>query len=239
MDNGAIANRLTATLELGRPPVAVAFLDAPPPGVSRYEGEVPSACSFWRRAEGSVFWAAAEQHFNCAVGAMTMGFELQPEVQASLMGVVGEMVKVGYLGADEPNHIPTVARRSQGILYGPLADLPAVPDAVLVWLQPRQAMILNEALGQAAWGGGAGPRVFGRPACAALPAALEDGVPTFSMGCIGMRTFTEIAGDLMLAVLPAEGLEETVALLDRSVAANRHMEAIYQDQKARVGSGTD
>ena len=34
----------------------------------------------WRRAEAGVFFAPAVRHYHCAVGAMTMGFDLPEQV---------------------------------------------------------------------------------------------------------------------------------------------------------------
>jgi thiol-disulfide isomerase/thioredoxin len=47
-------------LQLKRRPVAVAFKDAPPPGVSAFTGTAPSGCTFWRLAsEGRTFYMAS------------------------------------------------------------------------------------------------------------------------------------------------------------------------------------
>jgi hypothetical protein len=60
--------------------VAVAFLDAEPAGVKKFEGTQPSGCSFWRlAAEGRTFYTIPEIHFNCAVGAYTHNIALSPE----------------------------------------------------------------------------------------------------------------------------------------------------------------
>ena len=50
-----LATRLQTVLDLDYPPVAVARVDAPPSGISVWTDAVPSACTFWRRAEQQVF----------------------------------------------------------------------------------------------------------------------------------------------------------------------------------------
>ena len=61
-------------------PVAVAFLEAEPATVKKYEGTQPSGCSFWRlAAEGRIFYTVPENHFNCAVGAYTHNIALSPD----------------------------------------------------------------------------------------------------------------------------------------------------------------
>ena len=226
-----IAATLTAALELETKPVALALTDAPPAGIGTFEGTVPSACSFWRRAESSVFYATAAQHFHCPVGAMVMGFEMPDEVKAELTGLVGVMVEGGYLGADEPPHIPTVRRKSAGVVYGPLADFPIEPDAIVLWLTPRQAMLMAEAGGTARWAGSRQGATLGRPACAAIPSALTRGSVAASLGCVGMRTYTEIADDHLLAVVPATAAPELAAELHNIVVANRALAEFHEARK--------
>ena len=231
MDSRDIAATLTATLGLDTKPVALALADAPPAGVRTFEGTVPSACSFWRHAESGVFYATAAQHFRCPVGAMVMGFEMPDEAKAELMGLVGVMVQGGYLGADEPPHIPTLPRKSAGVIYGPLQDFPIDPDAIVLWLTPRQAMLMAEAGGAAHWTGSTPTATLGRPACAAIPTAMSRGATAASLGCIGMRTYTEIADDHMLAVVPASAAPQLVATLSDIIVANRAMAEFHEARK--------
>lgn len=234
MDRAQISTSLVELLGLTRPPVALAFADAQPPGVSRPTDAAPSTCSFWRRAEEKVFYASAEDHINCLLGSMVMGFELPAEASQELGGLVKFMCGEHYISEDEPARIPTVERKSAGILYGPLAELPTEPDLVVMWLTPQQAMIFNEAIGGSDWAGEL-MQVSGRPGCAALPRALQGHKPTVSLGCMGLRTFTQIPNEELLAVVPADQAEEVVAALERTVNANAAMSAFYQQQLAKLG----
>ena len=227
-----MAVTLTETLELETGPIALALADAPPAGVEMFQGTVPSACSFWRRAESAVFYATAAQHFRCPVGAMVMGFEMPDDVKAELTGLVGAMIEGGYLSADEPPRIPTVSRKSAGVVYGPLQDFPIEPDAIVLWLTPRQAMLLSEASGASHWMGTTPAAALGRPACAAIPTALSRGNVAASLGCVGMRTYTEIADDRMLAVVPPGAVPQLAAKLTDLVAANRAMGEFHEARKA-------
>ncbi len=233
MTFASVAARLTEALALDNPPVGLTFTSEPPAGVAISDRVVPSACTFWRLAEQGVFYAPAESHFNCPVGAMVMGFELPGEIQRQLGGLVESMAECQYLDPAEAAKIPTVSPAAQGILYGPLADLPAAPDAVLLWLTPRQAMFHNEASGAADWTQHA-PLVTGRPACAVIPAALAGGSPAMTLGCAGMRTFTETPDDRMLVMVPGQLAESYADAVDRIVAANRTMLDFYKERKASV-----
>ena len=233
MDQTQIAESLSSKLSLSQPPVGLAFVDEAPAGVETFDGEVPSACNFWRRAESRVFYAPAEAHYNCPIGTMTMGFDMPQAVQEQLGGFMGMMCDCGYVAPEEAAKIPTVGRKSRGIVYGPLQSLPVAPDLVLLWVTPRQAMLYGEAVGSSRWTGEAPTAVFGRPACAALPAALQKSAPTSSFGCMGMRTFTEISDDRMLVAIPGSALQDFVKALDAVSAANATMQTFYQGHKAR------
>lgn len=215
--------------------MALVFTAEPPPGMAQPAGPVPSACSFWREAERGVFYAPAENHFNCPVGAMVMGFDLPAQVSQQLGGLVESMCQQGYLALEEPAKIPAMPGHSSGIIYGPLAEMSAQPDVILMWLSPSQAMIYSEATGSASWAG-ALMEVSGRPGCAALPKAVSRYEPGLSLGCTGMRTFTAISDDRMLAVLPGSEAEEFVAALERVVSANVSMGAYYQEKVTQLAS---
>lgn len=232
MSNNVYAGELVRTLGLDLPPIAIAFVEQAPAGVAESAAVVPSACAFWREAERGVFFAAAERHFNCPVGAHVMGFDLPKPVSDELMGLIGTMTECGYIAASEPEHIPVNTQGAMGVLYGPLEDFPLPPDAVLLWLTPAQAMVWSEAAGRAEWGG-ATPAIFtGRPACAAIPAALAGGSSSLSLGCAGMRTFTGIGAEKMLAIVAGPHLGSATAAIAGMRGVNDTMQAFYEGRAA-------
>jgi uncharacterized protein (DUF169 family) len=234
MELSQLSARLVDLLGLEHPPVTLAFTDKPPAEIAAATKAMPSACSFWREAEHGVFFASAEQHFNCPVGAMVMGFGLPAEVSEQLGGLVKSMCGQQYLSPDEPAKIPAVPRQSAGIIYGPLAEFPVEPDVILVWLTPQQGMIFTEAAGGANWADTL-MQVSGRPGCAALPLALDRGQAGLSLGCAGMRTFTGIGDDRLLGVIPGGQAEDFAVALESTITANQAMGAYYREQAARFG----
>lgn len=235
MGQDTITRRLTEALSLSTPPVALTFVAEAPQGIPAAPNPRPSACSFWRDAEQGVFYASAAAHFNCPIGAMVMGFPLPEETTAQLGGLMGMMCECAYLDPEEADKVPSMGKASAGIVYGPLAEHPMTPDLVLLWLSPKQAMLYNEAAGSANW---AAPpaAITGRPACAALPLAAASGTPTMSFGCIGMRTFTGVADDRMLAVVPQDHLAAFTDAVERAHTANDTMSAFYQHHKQQVAA---
>jgi uncharacterized protein (DUF169 family) len=233
MTNREVGGIIIAALDLDVPPMALAFVDQPPAGIDTTLTDSPSSCAFWRRAEQGVFYAPAEAHFNCPVGAMVMGFELPQSVANELQQLVTSMCDCGYISSEEPAHIPAVRSKPKGIVYGPLSGFPLPADVVVCWLSPSQAMIWNEASGEARWSRDIAAPVSGRPACAALPASINQNRPVLSFGCMGMRTFTEVAGDRMLATIPGALLAEFASKLQAMRSTNDAMQSFY---KGRLSS---
>jgi uncharacterized protein (DUF169 family) len=233
MTNDEIVSLFAAELDLRRPPVALAFLEAPPPGVPANPAPVPSACAFWRRAEAGVFFAPAEAHYECPVGTMTMGFPLPADQMPRAEALVNTMVGLEYLRAEEAARMPAVAKSHKGVLYGPLAGFPVDPDVVLLFLTPRQAMLVAESAGSLALRDTPGLAAMGRPACVAVARAANSGAPHLSLGCIGARTYLELEEDLELIALPRAALADTASRLATLARANRELAAFHRAQKAR------
>lgn len=233
MSRAELAKQLIELLGLEQPPVALTMVDATPGGVVDAGRAVPSSCAFWREAEKGVFYASAAQHYNCPVGSHVMGFDLPAEVQAELGGLVQSMCDAQYLDMAEVAQIPAMSKKGTGVVYGPLAELPVEPDLVLMWLTPAQAMVYNEATGKASWTAAAPATVSGRPGCTALPLAVSSGEPKMALGCIGMRTFTGIGKDHLLATVPGEKIDDLVTALQAAVAANAGMQSFYEGHRAQ------
>ena len=199
-----IEQRILKVIKTGVPPVAVAFLDAEPAGVKKFEGTQPSGCSFWRlAAEGRTFYTIPENHFNCAVGAYTHNIALSPDREKETEQTLKMMFDLGYVKPEEVPQIPRLAKAPKAIVYSPLADAPIDPDVALFALRPAAAMLLQEAAGRA--GVGTGAPALGRPTCMALPASLQHGAIT-SLGCMGNRIYTGLDEDEMYVVLRGRDL---------------------------------
>ena len=96
-----------------------------------------------------------------------------------------------------------------------------------MWLGAHQAMIFNEAAGRVNWAAEL-TQVSGRPGCAAIPRALERHQSRLSLGCAGMRTFSGISDDELLAVVPGDQLGALAEGLERIVSVNEAVMSYYQ-----------
>jgi len=225
----SLESRFSGPLRLARRPVAVTFLDAMPSGIERFIGVEPSGCSFWRlAADGMVFYTLPADHFNCAVGSYTHNIPLSLEREKETEQTLQMMFGVGYIRPEDIPGIPRLAKTPAAVVYAPLGAAPTPPSAVLFTCRASAAMLLNEAAMRAGSGGALPP--LGRPACMALPAALDKGTVS-SLGCIGSRVYTGIGEDEMFVVVPGADLEKVAAALEIVATANAAVGAFARDRR--------
>jgi uncharacterized protein (DUF169 family) len=233
-DYRALESRFTKFLALRLRPVTVKFQDAPPAGVAKFSGTVPSGCSFWRvAAGGSTFYTVPSDHYNCPVGAYTHNLPLPEDRAQELNNVLGFMTSIGYLKMEE---VPGIARLPQSpavIVYAPLADSPVEPDVVVFAGLPSRVMLLQEAALRV--GCAAHLRLFGRPTCMALPVAMAKGV-VISAGCVGNRVYTDIAEDELYAAVPGKDLQRIAAELETISAANSQLVDYHRSRRSELAT---
>ncbi len=230
-DLRAIAEQFTRQLELELPPVQVSYLDHPPKGVAEHPGGVPSVCTFFAFGTRSPFYAALPKHEDCEIGAFVLGVPPEGEVGGRLMATIGNMQKEGYLNPGEEAKVPHNAVAPKYVAYGPLGSLPVPPTGVLMFTNPKGAMLAAEAAGSApdSW---AVP-MNGRPMCAIMP-ILNQGAPTaLSLGCEGSRIYTDIGADKMVVGVKGDHLAEFSKKLDRIVRANEFVRKEDSARKAK------
>jgi uncharacterized protein (DUF169 family) len=229
-----LEQKISAAVKLARRPVAVAFLDAAPDGVQKFDGTEPSGCSFWRLAAyGSVFYTVPENHFNCAVGAYTHNIALSPEREKETEQTLKMMFDLGYVKPEEVPHVPRLPKAPVAIVYAPLGEVPVAPDVVLFACKPSAAMLLNEAADRA--GVGSGAPALGRPTCMALPASLQYGA-ILSLGCIGNRVYTGLGEDEMYLVLRGKDLALIADALHVIATANAALNDYAKGRRAQLAT---
>ena len=223
-------HQLKTLLQLAYDPVGVSGTGDSSPITSGL-APAPSACSFWRRAETARFTADAKSHMNCKVGAHVMGYSLAGEDMQALGALVQTMTGVSYIMPDEVPALPRLPEH-KAWHYTPLSAAASDPELVLLWIDGRQVMLLQEAMGSAHWKSGKGLRTTGRPACGALALAYHHAEAVLSFGCAGMRTFTEIPDGLMLLVLPGELVDGLCRALEQTMKSNTAVQCVYDKQKS-------
>ena len=230
------AAQLVASLELSLPPIAVALRDAVPDGVQEFDGSVPAGCVFWQEAAKRTFATSAKHHALCSIGIHTMNLSDAPASQPDELGAALEaMMGLDYVREEEVAAIPVAQREAKHALYGPLADFPTEPDVVLLFANSRQGLVLSEALARV---DGGVPPAMGRPACAAVPQALDHGVAAMSLGCCGARAYLDVlSDDVAMWALPGSRLEQYCGQIAGFANANRTLAMFHERRRADVESG--
>src|ERR1700761_9472102 len=83
-----IAQTLTESLRLSRPPVAIAFADSVPDGVATSSGSAPAGCRFWQEGTSRVFATVPRDHELCSIGMYTHNLEGDSAVRADLQNAL-------------------------------------------------------------------------------------------------------------------------------------------------------
>lgn len=227
-----LTKRFSASLQLNQSPVGLAFVDEVPEGVPANNRRVPSACTFWRLAEEGVFYAGADDHQECPIGMLTMGFVMPAISQQRAQELVETMASVEYFSPAEVAALPVVEKPHQNILYGRLDQFPGEAEVVLCILDTRQAMLVAEALGNLSWLQ-SGQSAFGRPTCAVIPRTLKSGAASMSFGCVGARTYINLTPGEVVLTLPASEFASLVERLEVIVNANSALAPYHQSQKEK------
>lgn len=236
MNNAKLSAQLSSALQLTLAPVAIAFPDAAPAGVAPFEGVVPAGCAFWQHATRRVFLTAAKDHALCAIGVHTHHLANPvPAHQTELADTLKAMSGLDYVRADEVGALPVLRREVKHVLYGPLGEFPAEPQIVLIFAHARQGLILSEAVARIDSGA---PPALGRPACAAVPQALNHGNAALSLGCCGARAYLDALDDsVALWALPGAKLERYCAEITTLARANQTLAQFHERRRAEVEAG--
>ena len=230
------SEQLTAALDLSLPPVAVAFRDAVPDGVPEFDGAAAAGCVFWQEAATRTFATSAGHHALCSIGIHTLNLSGAPASQPQELGDALEaMMGLDYVREEEVAAIPVRQEATGHALYGPLADFPVEPDVILLFADARQGLVLSEALARV---DGGVPPAMGRPACAALPQALNHGRAAMSLGCCGARAYLDAFSDnVAMWALPAGRLESYCDQITAFAGANRTLAMFHERRRADIESG--
>lgn len=213
-----LEQQLAATLRLRHRPVAITVSASMPASVPRFEGTVPSGCTFWKlAAEGRTFFTVQSDHYNCPIGCYTHNIPLPAEREGELTQTLSLMSDIGYIRMEEVPGIPRLPVPPVAVVYAPLGDTPTDPDVVVFSGPAASIMLLQEAAIRA--GVAAQLNTLGRPTCMAIPAAKALGMVA-STGCIGNRVYTDLGEADLYAVVPGHALETLAAEVATVRSAN-------------------
>jgi len=234
-DPNQIAKKLTASIRLSLPPIAICFTEKIPAGIRTWTGRVPAGCRFWQEAATEVFATSSSDHDLCAIGTFTHNLETTEAHEADRRDALKIFADLGYVREQDIAAIPVLESRPSHVVYGPLATIPMAPDVVLLFGKAGQMLILSEASQQVE---GGLPPAMGRPACAIVPQAYNTGRAALSLGCCGARAYLDVlTDDVALWAIPGSKLDlyaERIAVLAK---ANTVLTTFHQVRRKDVEDG--
>jgi uncharacterized protein (DUF169 family) len=234
MDWSDLARELQSLLRLDAPPIAITFSSEQPDGVPLFDdpvpsptadgrtGRVPAGCVFWMKAVDRTFATVPADHGNCSVGSLTHG--LIELAEAAGRADVAALVEAGWVTPEMFPSIPTVARRPEFIMYGPLASSPVDPDVIFLRVDARQLMTISDAVPDL--------RIEGKPQCHIVPLAIGGQIAA-SVGCALSRVRTGMKPHEMTCAVPAVRAGEFLEALRRTVAADASVATYAGEDKRR------
>jgi len=230
-----IASALDEALHLTQPVVGIALAEELPAEVEPWVGEVPAGCRFWQEAGERVFATAAADHERCAIGLYTHNLPMSAAASTDLQDALKVFAGLSYVREQDIAAIPVLASKPAYVIYGPLAQMPAAPDVVLLFVRADQTLILSEASQQVE---GGMPPAMGRPACAIVPQARNTGRSALSLGCCGARAYLDIlSSEVALYAIPGATIEAFTERITALAKANQILTRFHQIRRSDVAAG--
>ncbi len=230
-----MAETLQSSLKLKTAPVAVCVMDAAPAGIAAHQGAVAAGCQFWGEGATQAFNTTAKDHENCSIGMFTHHMNMGAGPQTDLNDSLKVMGDLGYVRPADIPLIPVLKQEAKNVVYSPLGLAPKVPDAVLLFANYPQGLVISEAVQQVE---NAISPVLGRPACGVIPQVANSGKAALSLGCCGARAYVDaMSDDMALWALPGANISAYVERIEALSKANDILTKFHSIRRADVASG--
>ena len=219
VSNKELSSQLQETLMLQVPPIAISVAETVPEDVPNYSGNAPAGCFFWQEAVKGAFATSTADHELCAIGVHTHNLAAPSSAhEGELTEVLGVMAGMNYVREEDVAAIPVIEREVAHVIYSPLKDSPLPPDVIMLFAHAQQSLVITEAAAQV---DNSIPPAMGRPACAAIPQAMNSGRAAMSLGCCGARAYLdELTNDVALWALPGAKLQAYADAISTFAEAN-------------------
>ena len=235
-DYAKLSELMCSSLRLEQVPIAVSLTDEMPDGIPRFDGTAAAGCQFWQNAADGPIATSTPDHEMCAIGVhthqMAGATETCKRELGEALGVLGELE---YLREADLARIPVMSTPSKHVVYAPLAETPSPPDVVLLFADASTGLIIAEAVEQVEEGV---PPALGRPACAAVPQAINTGRAALSLGCCGARAYLDVMkDDVAMWVIPGGKIKAYADRFDALARANEILGKFHSMRREDVESG--
>ena len=230
------AQVLTDLLQLESPPIGICLTNTLPKELDSYQGKIqPAGCVFWQKAQAGPIVTTAKDHQYCSVGMHTHRLVKTKAQETDLRDTLNVFANLEYLRPDDVPNVPVLEKSPDYVIYTPLSMATMVPDVVLFFVKPLQALILTEA---AQVVDSCLTPAMGRPACGLIPQVNNTSRAALSLGCCGARAYMDtFSPDIQIFAIPGSRLAEYIKQIEIFSKANHTLALYHQRRKDQIDSG--
>ena len=217
-NNEYFARKLKKELNLKNSPVAIKFIlkkEELSENIPKIDKTLRHCEMVKKASEGEVFHATSNEQL-CKGGSAALGLEKLPEKIKSgeFYYELGRFKSIGS-AKRTLDKIPKIDLNSYGIIYSPLELADFQVDIIVLIVNPKQAMILSQAIVYTL-GGRVEANFSGiQSVCAdAVAGPFINKIPNISLACTGSRKFAKISDEELIIGLNGENIGCTVNALD-------------------------
>lgn len=211
MDNDFFSKAFKDKLDLKQSPVAIKFIlreEDLPEGIPQLDGAIRH-CEMVQKAsqEGVSFYATAENQ-QCKGGAAALGVVEAPQKvkTGEMYYSLGRFKSLGS-GKRTLDAIPKIDLESYALVYAPLEDADFQPDIIVIITNPKNAMILSQAIVYTQGGRVHADFAGIQSVCAdAVAGPFTRKEPNITLGCSGSRKAAKIKDDEVIVGLMGENV---------------------------------
>ena len=217
-NNQYFSQNIKETLNLNFNPVAIKFVlhkEDIPTDINRIDEKMRHCEMVQKASKGEVFYSISDDQL-CKGGSSAIGLEEIPDNIASgeFYYNLGRFKTIGS-AKRTIDSIPMIDLKSFAIIYSPLEKVDYIPDIVVIFANPTQAMKISQALVYTL-GGRVEVDFSGiQSVCAdVVSGPFNKKIPNISLGCSGSRQYADIKDDELVIGLNGENLGCTVNALN-------------------------
>lgn len=213
-----LSQKIKDKLGLEKSPVAIKLVlkeEDIPEGIPKIQEEVRHCEMVQKAAKGEIFYATAGEQM-CKGGAGALGL-MEPPEKVKTGEMYYSLGRFSSLGSAKRtvDAIPKIDPMMKAIAYSPLETTPYDPDVVVIICNPKQAMMLAQAMVYTLGGRFEADFAGIQSICGdAVAGPYITKKPNITLGCSGSRKFADIKPDEVIVGMNGENIGCVVNALE-------------------------
>lgn len=213
-----LSQKITDKLGLEKSPVAIKLVlkeEDIPEGIPKIQENIRHCEMVQKAAKGEIFYATAEEEM-CKGGAGALGL-MEPPEKVKTGEMYYSLGRFSSLGSAKRtvDAIPKIEPVMNAIAYSPLETTPYDPDVVIIICNPKQAMMLAQAMVYTLGGRFEADFAGIQSICGdAVAGPYTTKKPNITLGCSGSRKYADIKPDEVIVGMNGENIGCVVNALE-------------------------